>query len=493
MIIPIRKATDCSSSQISGNTEIMEIVDSSPLDKMFNAQKAAFMANPMPSAKERISHLKTLENGLMKYRKKLTNALDDDFGCRSEDESLLAEIIPAVENIRYIRKHVKKWMKPSPRKVGMLFQPAKAMVIYQPLGVVGIITPWNYPLYLSVGPLAGILGAGNRSMIRMSKNTPATADVLKNMFQEFFDEDHVTVMTGDEGSGSAFSGKPWDHLVFTGSTEVGRLIMRAASSNLTPVTLELGGKTPAIINDKFPMKEAVLPIAFGKIFNMGQTCVAPDHVLCPRLRINEFVEHFKKSVKKMFPTMLNNPQYTSIINSQEYERLQEMVADARSKGAEIISVNPAGENFENTRKMPVTLILNTTDEMKVMQEEIFGPLLPILPCDSLHEAVNFVNNRPRPLALYYFDYNQENIDYVLTHTHSGGVLINDTLAHVPQDDLPFGGIGESGMGQYHGHEGFLAFSKAKGVMMKSRINSGKLVYPPYGNIVHRLAYKLFLK
>ncbi|MBF0200253.1 MAG: coniferyl aldehyde dehydrogenase [Desulfamplus sp.] len=463
------------------------------LDRIFNAQQRAFRANPMPSAKERIADLKILEKGILKYREDFTKALNQDFGCRSEDESLLAEIIPTIEDIRYIRKNVKKWMKPSPRKVGILFAPARAKVFYQPLGVVGIITPWNYPLYLSLGPLAGVLGAGNRAMVRMSKNTPYTAEVMKKMIRECFKEDHVTVMAGDEGSGSAFSRKKWDHLVFTGSTEVGRLIMKAAAGNLTPLTLELGGKSPVIINAKFPMKDAVPSIAFGKLFNMGQTCVAPDYMLCPRSGVTEFVTLFKEHVKKMYPAMLNNPQYTSIINDQEYGRLQAMIADASSKGAEIVYVNPAGDSFENSRKMPPALILNVNDDMRVMQEEIFGPLMSVIPYNSLDDALKFVNDRPRPLALYYFDYNEDNISYVINHTHSGGMLINDILVHVAQDDMPFGGIGESGMGQYHAHEGFLAFSKAKGVLMKSKINSGKLVYPPYGKFIHNLLYRLFLR
>ncbi|MBF0203819.1 MAG: coniferyl aldehyde dehydrogenase [Desulfamplus sp.] len=496
--------------------------DTVALDNIFEAQQSAFYKKPMPSADERMDNLHRLEQGMLKYRTKLIAAANMDFGCRSEDETMLAEIIPSVEDIRYIRKNVKKWMKPSHRKTGILFKPAKAMVIYQPLGVVGIITPWNYPIYLSMGPLAGALGAGNRAIIRMSKNTPETAKTLQTMIREFFHEDHVALMTANEGSGSAFATKKWDHLFFTGSTSVGRQIMKAASSNLTPVTLELGGKSPAIISAKFPMKDAAERIAFGKIFNMGQTCVAPDYVLCPRAQVNEFVRLFKGSIEKMYPTMKNNPQYTSIINEQEYSRLQQMVVDAKSKGAQIISINPSNESFSfnladglpggvdqnrgdivntaknraiqsvNTRKIPVTLLLNVTDQMLVMQDEVFGPLLSVIPYDKPEDAINFVNSRPRPLAIYYFDYDNTQVNYFLTHTHSGGVLVNDTLVHVPQDDLPFGGIGDSGMGQYHGYEGFLTFSKAKGVLIKHKFNSGKFVYPPYGSKIHQLLYKMFL-
>ncbi|MBF0229839.1 MAG: coniferyl aldehyde dehydrogenase [Desulfamplus sp.] len=469
------------------------------LDRIFEAQKSAFNKNLMPSAKERIENLDRLEQGIIRYKDKLITAANMDFGCRSKDETLLAEIIPSVEDIRYIKKRVAKWMKPSHRQTGVLFQPAKSMVIYQPLGVVGVITPWNYPMYLSMGPLAGALGAGNRVMIRMSKSTPNTAITLQAMIGSCFEEDHVTLMTADECSGSSFAEKKWDHLVFTGSTSVGRQVMKAASSNLTPVTLELGGKSPAIISSDFPMQDAAERIAFGKVFNMGQTCVAPDHVICPRTRVNEFVRLFKASIQKMYPTMKNNSQYSSIINKEEYSRLLEFIDDAKSKGGEVIALNPTQEPYDtvdgtwnNSRKIAVTLLLNVDYNMRVMQEEIFGPLLPIIPYDKLEDAIEFVNQRPRPLALYYFDYDKSRVNHLLTHTHSGGALINDTLVHVAQDDLPFGGIGESGMGQYHGHEGFLTFSKAKGVLIKPKFNSGKFVYPPYGNMVHKLVYKMFL-
>ncbi|MBF0412697.1 MAG: coniferyl aldehyde dehydrogenase [Desulfamplus sp.] len=473
--------------------------DTTELDRIFEAQKSAFTKNLMPSAEERVENLNRLEQGIIKYKDKLITALNMDFGCRCADETRLAEIIPSVEDIRYIKKRVTKWMKPSRKTTGIMFQPARSMVIYQPLGVVGVITPWNYPIYLSMGPLAGALGAGNKVMIRMSKNTPNTALTLQAMVGSCFEEDHVSVMRADECSGSSFAEKHWDHLMFTGSTSVGRQIMRAASSNLTPVTLELGGKSPAIISPDFPMIDAAERIAFGKVFNMGQTCVAPDHVLCPQNRVNEFVNCFKASIKNMYPKMKDNPQYTSIINQEEYSRLQEILDDARAKEAEIIPVNPAQEPFDtingtwgSMRKMAVTLLLNVNSQMRVMQEEIFGPLLPVIPYDKLEDAIDFVNSRPRPLALYYFDYDRERVNYILTHTYSGGALINDTLVHVAQDDLPFGGVGESGMGQYHGHEGFLTFSKAKGVLIKPKFNSGKFVYPPYGGKLQRLIYKIFI-
>ncbi|MFO7558250.1 MAG: coniferyl aldehyde dehydrogenase [Desulfobacterales bacterium] len=465
----------------------------SALDRIFESQKRAFARNPMPSAEERIENLKKLKQALVKYRDDIAAAIDGDFSCRSRDESRLAELIPTIEAIHYTIKRIKKWMKPSRRKVGILFQPARARVIYQPLGVVGIITSWNYPVYLSLGPLIGVLAAGNRAMIKMSKFTPRTAEVLKKMLYEIFDEDTVALLSGESGLGEAFSKKPWDHLIFTGSTAVGRHVMRAAADNLTPVTLELGGKSPAIVGAEFPVKDAAERIAFGKVFNVGQTCVAPDYVLCARHKVTEFVDAFQKCVAGMYPSMKENPQYTSIINEQEHARLKEILADAEEKGAKVIEVNRPGENFSGTRKMPIHLLLEVRDEMRVMQDEIFGPLLPILPYDSLKDAAAYINDHPKPLALYYFEYDQTNIDYILTHTHSGGAVINETMVHVAVDDMPFGGVGSSGMGEYHGHEGFLTFSKAKGVLFKPRLNSGKLIYPPYGTMVHKLLYRLFIR
>lgn len=462
------------------------------MNRVFNLQRAAFRHCPMPDAARRIDDLKRLEKALIRSKADIAAAIDSDFGCRSTDESYMAEVLPTLEGIRYAVKRIKRWMKPARRRPGLLYLPATARVIYQPLGVVGIITPWNYPVYLALGPLVSVLAAGNRAMIKMSTFTPRTAEVIKTLIGQTFDADHVAVIGGAPGLGAAFSRLPWDHLVFTGSTAVGRHVMRAAADNLTPVTLELGGKSPAIIGPAFPVVDAAERIAFGKVFNMGQTCVAPDYVLCPQLAVEEFVARFGDAMARMYPSMADNPQYTGIVNDREYERLESLVDDAVKKGARVIEVNPAGEEFSGTRKLPVRLLLDVNDGMAVMQEEIFGPLLPIIAYDRLQDAVEYVNDHPRPLALYYFDYEKQNAGYVVTHTHSGGALINDTLVHVTQDDMPFGGIGPSGMGQYHGHEGFLAFSKAKGVLRKSRFNSVKLIYPPYGRLVHRLIYRFFM-
>ncbi len=467
--------------------------EAAELDRIFEAQKKAFAENPLPGPAERIKNLNLLKQALIRNQEKVISAIHSDYSCRSRDETMLGEMLPSVEGLKYAARRVRRWMKPERRRAGIMFQPAKAKVIYQPKGVTGIIVPWNYPLYLAVGPLTGALAAGNRAVVKMSRRSPETGRVLKAIISEVFDEDLVAVLAGEKGTGSLFSEKPWDHLMFTGSTSVGRGIMRAASGNLTPVTLELGGKSPAIISPQVPMKDAAERIAFGKQFNSGQTCVAPDYVLCPENRIAEFEKTFRKCVEEMYPSMAENSQYTSMIDEKARERVTGLLEDAREKGARVVEVNPAQESFEGSGKLPIYLLLDTTGDMLVMQEEIFGPLLPVVGYRSLEDAVSYVNSGPRPLALYFFDYNRESIDYVLTRTHSGGALVNDTLMHVAQDDLPFGGTGESGMGEYHGKSGFLTFSKAKGVMIRPRFNSARFINPPYGKLVHRMVYRLFIR
>lgn len=465
----------------------------SDIDRIVQVQKKAFLSHGSPSAQERIHLLKRLRQAILSNREPLMEAIDRDFGHRSKDESFYAEIFSSLQTLHHTAKNVKKWMRPSWRMPGLYFMPALAKVHYQPLGVVGVIVPWNYPLYLMVGPLAYALAAGNRVIIRMSKCTPSLAVLLKNIFREAFDEDQVALFTGDEISGSEFTKKPWDHLLFTGSTDAGKEVMRAAADNLTPVTLELGGKSPAIISREVPMKDAAERIAWGKMLNSGQTCVAPDYVLCPKERIDEFTGSFREAVQKAYPTLKNNPDFTGIENDQQFSHLNALLEDAKAKGATIVEINPANEDFSNIRKMAPKLILNISEEMLIMQKEIFGPLLPVIPYDSLDEAISFVNNRPRPLALYYFDYNRANMDAVIQKSFSGGVALNDTMVHVGQENMPFGGVGMSGMGKYHGREGFITFSNAKGVLIKPRFNSGKIVYPPYGTRIHALIKKLFLR
>lgn len=459
------------------------------LDRLFEAQRAAYALNPMPPAAQRQQWLKALRELLSSERQALIEAISADFSHRSADETLLAELMPSLHGIHYASRHLKGWMKPSRRKVGAAFQPASAKVVYQPLGVVGVIVPWNYPLYLAVGPMVGALAAGNRVMLKLSESTPATGLLLKQLFARIFPEDLVCVVLGEADVGVAFSRLPFDHLLFTGSTSVGKHVMRAAAENLTPVTLELGGKSPAIVSRDVPLKDAAERIAFGKTLNAGQTCVAPDYVLVPEDRIGAFVEAYRLAVQGFYPSLADNADYTAIINDRQLARLNGYVSDATSKGALLIPLFEQGQG----RRMPHSVLLNVSDEMTVMQDEIFGPLLPIVPYRDLEQAFAYINQRPRPLALYYFGYDKREQQRVLHETHSGGVCLNDTLLHVAQDDMPFGGIGPSGMGHYHGHEGFLTFSKAKGVLIKQRFNAARLIYPPYGTSIQKLIQKLFIR
>ncbi|MCM2376506.1 coniferyl aldehyde dehydrogenase [Pseudomonas marginalis] len=474
------------------SANVAYLQDSQALDQLqhlFDTQRRAYAANPMPPAAQRQQWLKALRDLLSDERQALINAISQDFSHRSADETLFAELMPSLHGIHYASKHLKGWMKPSRRAVGIAFQPASAKVIYQPLGVVGVIVPWNYPLYLAIGPLVGALAAGNRVMLKLSESTPATGELLKALLASIFPEDLVCVVLGEAEVGMAFSKLPFDHLLFTGATSIGKHVMRAAAEHLTPVTLELGGKSPAIVSADVPLKDAAERIAFGKALNAGQTCVAPDYVLVPEDRVDAFVAAYTQAVRGFYPTLVDNPDYTAIINERQLARLNAYVKDATDKGATLIPLYDQSQ----ARRMAHSLLLNVSDDMTVMQDEIFGPVLPIVPYRGLDQAFAYINQRPRPLALYYFGYNKAEQNRVLHETHSGGVCLNDTLLHVAQDDMPFGGIGPSGMGHYHGHEGFLTFSKAKGVLVKQRLNAAKLIYPPYGKSIQKLIQKLFVR
>ncbi|WP_287031156.1 coniferyl aldehyde dehydrogenase [Pseudomonas sp. UBA6310] len=467
----------------------VEPLDAGPLEALLSRQRAAFRADPMPSAEARIRRLGALHRLLLDEQRAIVAAINADFGNRSADETLFAEIMPCLHGIAYARKRLRKWMKPSRRAVGLQFQPASAQVVYQPLGVIGVMVPWNYPLFLALGPAIGALSAGNRVMIKMSESTPATSRLLKTLLAKIYPEDLVAVVEGDVEVGIAFSRLAFDHLLFTGATGIGRQVMRAAAENLVPVTLELGGKSPVIISDKAPMAQAAERIAWGKTLNAGQTCIAPDYVLVPRARLQEFVAAYREAVQRFFPTLENNPDYTTIINPRQLARLNDYLSDAQAHGATLLPLFPQSQGA----RLAHTLLLDVNDEMRVMQDEIFGPLLPVIPYGTLDEALDYVNARPRPLALYFFGYDKAEQRRVLAQTHSGGVCLNDTLLHVAQDDVPFGGVGPSGMGHYHGHEGFLTFSKAKAVFSKPRFNAARMIYPPYGKAIQKLVYRLFIR
>lgn len=402
----------------------------------------------------------------------------------------MLEITPLLEGIAYYRKRLKKLVKEERRHVPLLLAPAKVSVLYQPLGVVGIVVPWNFPVFLALSPLIGAIAAGNRVMLKMSEFAPRTGLLLQRIFADIYEENEVVAVAGDVDVATAFTALPFDHLVFTGSTTVGKIVMQAAAKNLTPVTLELGGNSPAIIFDQFPIEEAADRIAFGKGLNAGQVCVSPDYVLCPNDKVEAFSAEFVKRIAVAYPDLMENADYTEIITDRQHQRLQGYLADAAEKGARLIVINPNDEDFSESKKMRMTLVIGATDDMLVMQEEIFGPILPAVGYDTLDNAVGFVNERPRPLALYYFDWDQKRAKQVLERTHSGGVCINDTMSHVIADDIPFGGVGPSGMGHYHGREGFLTFSKAKGVVRKGRINSISFIAPLWRNVIYQMLMKL---
>jgi len=464
------------------------------MQQRLDLQRKAYRAMPMPTKKQRIDHLNGLKTALLKHSDDLADAVNQDFSCRSKDETIIAEVIPAVNAIKYTIKQLGQWMKPSKRHLDLAMQPAKAYVMYQPLGVVGIIVPWNYPIAMTLQPLICALGAGNRAMLKLSEFTPQTNEVLRAVLADAFAEDHVAVVTGEADVAAAFSSLPFDHILFTGSSSVGKHVMRAAAENLTPVTLELGGKSPTIIDDKVPLADVMNRIVFGKTMNAGQTCTAPDYILCPASRRDEVVEHYTKTFSAMFPTLKENGDYTSIVNDRQYNRLLGVLDDAREKGATVIPINPANEDMSSgTRKIAPHLVVDTTDEMKVVQEEIFGPIIPIITYDSFDEVIDYINDRPRPLALYLFSYDREKQQRVLEETHAGGVSINETLLQAAIDSLPFGGIGNSGMGHYHGWEGFETLSKTKSVLTKGKFNAAKSVYAPYGQTFHKIFYWLNLR
>ncbi|WP_285260287.1 coniferyl aldehyde dehydrogenase [Halopseudomonas bauzanensis] len=464
-------------------------VTHAPLISLLEQQRSAFQAHPMPTLAARLGWLKHLRTVLVDEQEALAEAVSQDFGNRSRDETLFAEILPSLQSIDHVCKHLRHWMKPSRRPLGIAFQPGSARVFYQPLGVVGVIVPWNYPIFLAMGPLIGALAAGNRVMIKMSESTPATSQRVKELLARVFPEDQVAVVLGEADVGAAFSRLPFDHLLFTGATSIARHILHAAADNLTPVTLELGGKSPAIVSDSVPLDDAAERIAFGKTMNAGQTCVAPDYVLVPEARVEAFVDAYRQVIGRFYPQLSDNPDYTSIINPRQQARLNSYLEDAQTKGARLLPLFAEGQ----ARRLPHTLLLDVTDDMLVMQDEIFGPLLPIVPYRQIDDAITYINARPRPLALYYFGYDRDEQQQVVEQTHSGGVGLNETLLHVAVCDLPFGGIGPSGMGHYHGHEGFLTFSKAKGVLRKPRLNATRVLYPPYGKGIQKLLRKLLIR
>ncbi|MDJ0655755.1 MAG: coniferyl aldehyde dehydrogenase [Xanthomonadales bacterium] len=452
-------------------------------------QREAFLANPYPTVEERRDNLLKLERLLLDNQDAIAEAVSKDFGNRSSQETKLLELFLSVDGFRYCRKRLRKWMKPSRRHVSMWFAGARNRVIAQPKGVVGIVAPWNYPLFLVMGPLASALAAGNRCMVKMAANSTHLCTLLHRLVGELFDEDTVAILPGVRGS--EFSRLPFDHVIFTGSANTGRQVMKAAAVNLTPVTLELGGKSPTIVADDFDIELAAKRILFPKFLNAGQTCVAPDYVFIPEARIPAFVEVARAVVAKRYPD-IRNGQYTSIIDEASYKRLTATLQDAADKGAELVSLAPGQQPDPEARLIPPHLVLNAGDDATIMQEEIFGPFLPVRGYRDIDEVLDYINRHDRPLGLYLYSNDRILQERVIRKTLSGGVTINDCSFHVAQHDLPFGGIGASGMGHYHGHEGFVEFSKMRPVFTQFRYSPLWLLHPPYGKTFD-LMYRLMLK
>jgi coniferyl-aldehyde dehydrogenase len=461
------------------------------LEQLLELQRSSFTASrpePMSMRKNRIKRAMAL---LKDHGEALCKAMSADFGNRSIQQSMLTDIAGTIGAGKGALSHMDKWAKPSKRKVqfplGLLG--AKAEVRYEPKGVIGILSPWNFPVQLAFSPLMQVLAAGNRAMIKPSEFTERTSLLLAELVSEYFTPDEVAVVTGGPEVAAVFSSLPFDHLVFTGSTPTGRRVMQSAAENLVPVTLELGGKSPVVMGRSADFAKAGERIAIGKMMNAGQICLAPDYMIVPEEAEAQAIAGVTNAAASMYPTILENDDYASIVSDRHFERLQGLVEDARDKGAEVIEVNPAGEDFgsANQRKMPLTVLRGVSDDMTVMQEEIFGPVLPVKTYKAVDQAVDYVNENDRPLGLYYFGEDKSEQERVLTRTISGGVTTNDVIFHVSMEDLPFGGVGPSGMGSYHAIEGFREFSHARAVYHQPKIDVAKLsgMKPPYGKALDK--------
>ncbi|MDN4632377.1 coniferyl aldehyde dehydrogenase [Sphingomonas sp. PsM26] len=457
------------------------------LDQTLQAQRLAFNSELPVSLTVRKDRLKRAAAMIADNADDFCDALSEDFGHRSREQSMLTDVAASIAPIRHALRALDGWAKRDKRAVqfplGLLG--ARAWVEYQPKGVVGVIAPWNFPVNLVMGPIAGIFAAGNRAMVKTSEFTPRTAALFEAVSAKYFAHDELAFFSGGPEVGKAFSELPFDHLIFTGATGIGRHILHAAADNLTPVTLELGGKSPVIIGQNADIARATERVAIGKMLNAGQICLAPDYMLVPQAQEQAVVDGLKAAVSAMYPTLLANPDYTAIINDRHHQRLADWVDDARAKGATVEVVNPGGEDFagSNARKMPLHIVRNATDDMIVMQEEIFGPILPVRSyTGGIDSAIDEVNRRDRPLGLYYLGPDEGERRRVLDRTISGGVTIDDVVFHVSMEDLPFGGVGPSGMGSYHGLDGFKTFSHAKAVFKQAKLDVAKLagLKPPYG-------------
>jgi coniferyl-aldehyde dehydrogenase len=455
---------------------------------IFDVQRLASRTRRPPTHDQRLQSLDKLRELVKSNGSAIAQAISADFGMRSAVETELLEIVPTLNAIRHARRKLSSWMKPQRRPVDLTFQPASAWVRFEPLGVIGIISPWNYPLLLTLAPLVDALAAGNRVMLKPSELTPSFSALLRDLIAERFNPDEVSVVIGGVDTARAFSSLPFDHLLFTGSTAVGKQVMLAAAANLTPVTLELGGKSPAIVCADYPLAKAARSIAFGKFLNAGQTCIAPDYVLVPALHAQTFAQLLIEEIKRSYPAVAANADYSGILLARQRERLTRALDEARSAGATVLS---HGEpDCLAAGKFPPTVVIGAPPDGVLLREEIFGPILPVVPYETLDDALSFVADRERPLALYCFTHDRESRSRVLDSAVSGGVTLNGTLLHIAQDALPFGGIGPSGTGAYHGRDGFLRFSHARAVYKVGFVNVFERLGPPWGRLASLIAQVL---
>jgi coniferyl-aldehyde dehydrogenase len=465
-------------------------MDEQAVRAIFDGQRHASRHQPAPTLTQRLHSLDKLRDLVKTNGPAIAAAISTDFGARSVVETELLEIVPALNAIRHARGKLSSWMKPRRRPVDLTFQPASAWIRYEPLGVVGIISPWNYPLLLALSPLVDALSAGNRVMLKPSDLTPAFSALLRDLIAQRFDVTEVSVVVGDIETARLFSSLPFDHLLFTGSTAVGRQVMQAAAANLTPVTLELGGKSPAVVCADYPLAKAARSIAFGKFLNAGQTCIAPDYVLVPAAQARIFGDLLVEEAKRSYPTVAANADYSGVLLPRQRERLTRALEEARSAGATILSHGEPG--CLAAGKFPLTVVIGAPADGVLLREEIFGPILPVVPYETLDEALSFIAERERPLALYCFTNDGQSRAKVLDSAVSGGVTLNGTLLHLAQDALPFGGIGPSGTGAYHGRDGFLRLSHARAVYKVGFVNVFERLGPPWGRLAS-LVTQVFTK
>ncbi|WGL18453.1 coniferyl aldehyde dehydrogenase [Microbulbifer bruguierae] len=477
-------------------TEIAAPVEnhqSQALSSLLHAQRQAYLANPAPDREQRINDLKALARMIREHQDELVQAVSRDYGNRSQHETLFAEIFPALDSIKDTIKRLKKWMKPQRRHIDITAFPTSSVkVIPQPLGVVGVIVPWNFPINLSFGPLINIFAAGNRAMVKMSENSRNLTALLKRISGDYFPESKLVFIEESGGVGIEFSTLKFDHLIFTGSGTTGRKVMAAAAANLVPVTLELGGKSPAIVGPDFDIDKAVERVLFWKLFNAGQICTTVDYLLLPEDKVEAFVEKAKQIFKQRYPD-IQHPDYTSVIDERSFQRIWQTLDDATQKGATVIDLTDGqGQRDDPLKKFPAHLLIDVSEEMDVMKREIFGPLLPIKTYKNREEVAAYINNGDRPLAIYPFTNDKSLRDYYIDHVMSGGVSVNNAVLHVGQHDIPFGGVGESGMGHYHGYEGFITFSKLRPVFYQGPLDPLKFLMPPYGKLADKMM-KLMLR